>query len=404
MEIVIFIESNTSGTGELFIKKVIEYGYTPVFLTSMPSLYSFIANTNIIKVKQLDTLQFSEIITCCNDFIKNGCDIKGIISTSEYYLQITAQVAEYYGLPGANWRAIEKCRNKFVQNQILEQENLYVPKTFLIEKMEELFECVKNMRFPLIVKPIQGSGSVGVKLCRDKNELQQHTNFLLQHTKNERGISVDNRVLVEEYIQGKEYSAEIFDGKFIGITQKHLGKVPFFVETGHDFPVTLEPNLQKTIEESILKAISALGLKWGACHVEFRIKDNKIYFIEINPRLAGGYIPEIVRKALGIDLIEAQLNSAINLKVDLKAKKNKKVGIRFIIPKEQGYLILKNEKDYIGSGILEIKFYKREGGLYEIRGDFRDRVGHIIFDENIVSEEKVKKICDEILLIQKSQS
>lgn len=399
MRAVIFIESNTSGTGEIFIKKVIQYGLKPILLTSDSNLYSFLKNWKQVEVITINTLDENKIINICERVIAQGNSIEGVTSTSEYYVQMASRIAFYFKLPGADYTAIKNCRDKFMQYKILKEKGFDVPRTKVIEEQGQISNILLDMEFPVVIKPIEGSGSVGVRLCRNYDECYNSITQILLKKKNERGIEVDNRVLIEEFILGEEYSGEVFDGKLIGVTKKHLGELPFFVETGHDFPALLEDQMYKKIEKTICEAVMALNLSWGSCHVEFKILDDKIFLIEVNPRLAGGFIPEIVKLSIGIDLIDNQLRRTLRLPINLNATKNNNIGIRFIIPEKEGY-IDSFENRIKQPGILEVKEYKVAGTFYRKNGDFRDRVGHMIFDMNIIPSLEVERIIKMISVLK----
>ena len=400
MNSVVVIESNTSGTGRIFLKRIIDYGYEPVFLTKNPQLYNFLKDFEYINIFEVDTENIKKILEICEFIQNNGDDICGVFSSSEYYIQITAEVADSLNLPGADSNAIKNCRNKYIQNQILSLAGLHIPKTYLIKDATEIEKNLIGLNFPMIAKPIEGSGSVGVKICKSMFELKKHCCELLSKKSNERGMSIDNKVLIEEYIEGEEFSAEVFNGKLIGITKKYLGELPFFVEIGHDYPAELKKDIKDRIESDICRAVEALGLRWGACHVEFRLKSQYVYFIEINPRLAGDLIPELVKYAQGIDLVDNQLRMALGLQSDLKRTRSKRAGIRFFEPEKSGeiksFLVdsYKNE-----SGIIEIKQYKKKGDYIKKTGDFRERAGHIIFDINKLEIDRLDQILTQSLFI-----
>lgn len=399
MKAVIFIESNTSGTGEIFIKKVIQYGMKPILLTSDPNLYSFLKSRIQVDVVRINTLDRNLIINFCERFIAQGNSIEGVTSTSEYYVQMASEIAYYLKLSGADYTAIRNCRNKYIQYKILKEKGFDIPQTNVIENQGQITNILLDMQFPVVIKPIEGSGSVGVRLCRNYDECYNLITQMLLRNKNERGIEVDNRALIEEFIFGDEYSGEMFDGKLIGITKKHVGELPFFVETGHDFPALLEDKIYKKIEKTIYEAVMALNLTWGSCHVEFKIIDDNIFFIEVNPRLAGGFIPEIVKISTGIDLIGSQLKKVLGLPINLNKTKNNNIGIRFLIPEKEGYIdSFKNRiKQH---GILEVKEYKTAGTFYRKNGDFRDRIGHVIFDMNIISSLEIERIIKMIPILK----
>ena len=78
MNNIIFIESNTSGTGELFIKKSIDYGYKPIFVSANPELYNFLEKYSEVRIEKIDTGNKEKIIEFCNSLIKSGDIISAI--------------------------------------------------------------------------------------------------------------------------------------------------------------------------------------------------------------------------------------------------------------------------------------------------------------------------------------
>lgn len=399
MNNIIFIESNTSGTGELFIKKSIDYGYKPIFVSANPELYNFLEKYSEVRIEKIDTGNKEKIIEFCNSLIKSGDIISAITSTSEYYIETVADIAQYFNLPGANPNAVKICRDKYLQYKTLREAGINVPDTIVVNKKEEITDILSTVNFPIVIKPVEGSGSVGVQLCDDYSTAFNAIDKLLSIKTNERGIEVDNRVLIQSFIFGKEYSAEVFDGKIIGITKKYLSNLPYFIETGHDFPANLNDNILLYIEREINKVIKSLNMVWGACHIEFKMFDNQLYLIEVNPRLAGGFIPQIVKYATEIDLIECQLKKASNLSININNKDKGRYGIRFIIPEGNGY-INGFENNIVDDGILEVKRYKAINSEYKRYGDFRDRVGHIIFDMSKISSEKVLEYIKNINILE----
>src|SRR5262249_54068333 len=143
------------------------------------------------------------------------------------------------------------------------------------------------------------------RLCRSAAEVKAHAARLLAHATNERGQATPAEVLIEEFVRGPEYSVEVFNGQAVGVTRKHLSPAPYFVEIGHDFPAALPAAARASLAEIATAAVHAIGLTWGPAHVELRLAAAGPVVIEINPRLAGGFIPELVRLSTGLDLIEA---------------------------------------------------------------------------------------------------
>jgi biotin carboxylase len=230
------------------------------------------------------------------------------------------------------------------------------------------------------VKPTEGSGSVGVKLCCNPEEAAAQMRLLLEKKYNERGLPLPQEVLIEHYLDGPEYSVEVFGLQAVGVTRKHLSVEPYFVEVGHDFPATLTSQARCAIQEAATRALSAVGLSWGPAHVELRLTSAGPVVVEINPRLAGGFIPELVRLSTGIDLIEATVSAAISQVSDVHATSSKHASIRFLMPRATGVLgeIRGFEEAASLEGVADLALYRKAGDPLTAHGDFRDRLGHVI--------------------------
>ena len=370
---IAFIESNTTGTGRKFLLAAKDHGLTPIFITSNPGKYSFLAE-ELIQPIVLNTNSNQDVY----QYLKNISNLQAIFSTSEYYIGSASSLARDLGLLYNSPEAINLCRNKYLLAGKLRQYNINCPKTIKIDSAEQINSIENNFCFPVVVKPVKGSGSVGVKLCFNKQEVFAHAKLLFNDD------NLESRcVVIQEYIAGEEYSVETLSFNqqinIIGITKKYLGEPPFFLEVGHDFPAQLSKDLTKKIEELVSNSCHKLGLLCGPAHTEIKIKNDIPYIIEINPRLAGGMIPEIINQATGIDLITQTINLLIGEKVNLTKKNQQFSAIRFIVPKNNGTIkSIKLNHDKHKYQLVDFKINKHINDVVVLRGDFRDRLGHII--------------------------
>ena len=375
---LVFVESNTTGTGRLFAIEARRRSYRPVLLSADPSRYFYVEQEGI-DVIRVDTENMSELLAVCEQFRDNG-RIIGIYSSSEYYIPIVAELAQYLGLQGPNPESVRITRNKYSQRMRLKRAGVPTPHFSAASSIRQAIEAACCLGFPVIVKPVAGSGSVGVQLCRDLIDVEQHASFLLKQSCNERGQPIPCFILVEEFADGPQYSIETFNQKVIGITKKYLGPLPHFVMIGHDHPATLPSGTQVVLERIALKGLTALSLTWGPAHIEVRLTGNRPQIIEINPRLAGGFIPELVRLATGIDLVAETISLICGEKSNPTRSLSRYACIRFIVPTNDGIFMEMNglaEARRI-SEVEEVCTYL-EPGKYVIRqGDFRDRIGHVI--------------------------
>lgn len=381
MRKIVFIESNTTGTGEIFIKKALSKNLDVVFLTNNPGKYPFLPSLNINPII-VNTCNISDI----NLSLKKIKNIKGIFSTSEYFIHIASQVAESLNLFSAPSQGVQTCRNKYAMHESLLKAGIAVPWTHTLSNVTEALEYSKSISFPTVMKPISGSGSVGVRLCRDIETFLDHANYLL----NEKS---QKNLIFQEYIDGDEYSVECIcrEGYYdiLGITKKYLGSEPFFVEIGHDFPASLSVHLKKTIIRACKKSLDAVGLTSGLAHIELRIKNNIPFIIEINPRLAGGMIPQLISNSLQLDLFDTILELYLGSPIRIPPPKEKIFSvIRFLIPTVGGTL-----KDIYIQPLPQdvekfsmIGLFKKIGDLITIQGDFNDRLGYVLVSSHSLDD------------------
>lgn len=375
---LLLIESNTSGTGRLFCRAARKSGLKPVLVAKDASRYPYVAQDRI-EVLAADTTDHSALAAVVRDFAASH-SIAGVYSSSDYFIEAASRLALRLGFAGPDPEAVAICRNKGRQREAFKRAGLPVPKFRLHTSCPANGGAVAGIAFPVVVKPTEASGSVGVKLCHSPEEAAAQMRVLLDKKYNERGLPLPQEVLLEEYLDGSEYSVEMFGLQPVGITRKYLSGEPYFIEVGHDFPATISPQDGWDIQEAATQALSAVGLTWGPAHVEIRLTSAGPIVVEINPRLAGGFIPELVRLSSGIDLIESTIAAVIGEAPDLHSTSSKYASIRFLMPHGTGILGRVQGMEAAASleGIADIALYRNAGDQMTSYGDFRDRLGHVI--------------------------
>jgi S-sulfo-L-cysteine synthase (3-phospho-L-serine-dependent) len=363
----------------MFVRSAVRQGFRPILLAGDPRRYDY-AGQEGGEVINVDTQNKSAILDVCHRIGSGNSVLSGVTSSSEYFIETAATIACELGLPGPLPHAVSRCRDKSLQKDCLKRSSVRVPEFRSTSSTEEAAAAAVHIGFPVVLKPVCGSGSIGVRLCMDECEVVSQAEYLLAQRTNERGIPIPCRILIEEYVIGKEYSVEVFGGRVIGITRKHLGYLPNFVEIGHDYPGEASKKEEAMMSTEVSSALQALGLCWGPAHCEVRISRGRAVIIEINPRLAGGYIPELVRLAHGIDIVEETIKSVVGLASNPEKVLDEHASIRFIIPEIGGRLIA--VEGLYGAevlpGVAEARIYKQLGEIVHRNGDFRDRIGHVI--------------------------
>lgn len=255
--------------------------------------------------------------------IVGGQDFEGTCAVVEKYgvdaivtastdkpLVMMARVAERYGFPFYSVETAQWSTDKYQMKQRFLGGGVPCARGRLIAKAEE----ADDLYYPLIVKPRDNSGSRGVKLCRNREELQDAMQEALQY-------SHLDTVLVEEYIEGQEYSIEglHYEGKseVIQFTEKTTTEFPYNVELAHKQPANLTENQKNDIRGLVSKIASCMHFENCPSHTELKINERGIFIIETSPRLGGDYITStLVPLSTGINMEDQLLNIALGEKVD----------------------------------------------------------------------------------------
>lgn len=374
MTMLAFLESNTTGTGRLFLRAAQAERCTPVLIARDPNRYPF-AREEGVRVIDADTADETAIAT-----LLTKLGLAGLTSTSDYFIASAARIAARLGLPGPAPDAIERCRDKARQHARLRACGVSVPNAIAAKHVAGALAAAVAIGLPAVIKPAGGSGSVGVRLCRTIAEVETHAAHLLAQTVNERGMPVSPTVLVQAFVEAREFSVETLGGEVIGITAKHVSAPPTFVELGHDFPASLAPAEARALADTARAAVAALDLCWGAAHTELRLGPAAPCVIEVNARLAGGFIPELIRRATGLDPIRELVRITLGRPARLTPPLRGHASIRFLVPPRSGRLAAIEGAHAAAAveGICDVGLYRAPGSPIALAGDFHDRIGHVI--------------------------
>lgn len=257
--------------------------------------------------------------------------ICGICSiTSDFAAPVASYVARNMGLPGNSERTDIASRNKYEMRKVFERAGIYTPKYMSTDGhiQKQRFE---GFTFPLIVKPTDAWSSKGITKVEDFENLQSAVEIA-------RSFSSEKKAIVEEFLDGPEYSAEciVYNEEVfvLAFTQKETTGSPNFIEIGHTQPADLTEKDKEYATERVVQAVKALGISNSAAHAEFRIlKSGEIGFMEIGSRMGGDNIGTYLTPiSTGMDYIRMVIDVACGRKPDFSIKnKPEKVSTRFII-------------------------------------------------------------------------
>ncbi|MER9364224.1 acetyl-CoA carboxylase biotin carboxylase subunit family protein [Mesorhizobium sp. M0500] len=362
-------------TGLLFIQAAQRLGLHPITLSTDPARYDYLAAERIETI-HIDTDNLDALIHECSR-LRATYDIAGITAAEEEVYATVGKLCRYFNLPGPNPASIERCCDKYVQRQLLAEAGVPVPAYRLAATATDVESSAAEIGLPVILKPAVGTGSSGVRLCRNVDDVAEHTTFLLGGKHIWRSSP---RILVEEFAQGPFYGADIMGTEVIAIAAADFGPLPHFVFRECIHPAPLTEDEHKRIADISLSCLRALGLGWGPTIIQFRWTKLGPVVIEVNPRLPGGTDPQLVQLAYGVDLITEHIKVVSGGEWDLRKRHSHAAAVRYLIPDRDGTL------DWIDgasraaaiSGVSEVKFYVDPKTPIVRKGDHRDRIGHVI--------------------------
>lgn len=240
--------------------------------------------------------------------------LSGVVAYSEPAVPLAHRLAQTLGLPHNPRLRPESVRDKTVMRALLRDGGLVQPRTILTTDGPISASDLQDVRFPVVVKPVDGVGSFGVTLSRTPAEAVAAVAAVL-HGDPFAGIgwSVGNTATIEEFVEGPSFSCDtiIVDGgvAWFGVTAHYRAPEPFFDDIGQVFPARTRASASD-LRQLVNDTVSALGIDNGVCNVEFRETEEGPVVIEVANRVAAGGIPQIIELVTGVSLEGSALSIA----------------------------------------------------------------------------------------------
>jgi biotin carboxylase len=244
-------------------------------------------------------------------FYRETQGLDGVFTAGTDFSVAVACIAEALGLPGIPVEAARNATDKSRMRELFARSGVPGPR-FLSCAAGELDRLsLFPGTFPAVVKPVDNMGARGVQMVRGPGEIKSACEKALK-------FSRSGRVIVEEFIQGPEFSVDaiVYKGRIhaCGIADRHIFFPPFFVELGHTFPSKAPQNVLADIEDVFRRGIEALGIDNGAAKGDIFHDGNGAVAGEIAARLSGGYMSGwTCPYAFGVDITGAAMNIAMGL-------------------------------------------------------------------------------------------
>ena len=274
----------------------------------------------------ISIVEKEEILSKCVEI-----GVYGVCTIASDLAVITVNyVADKMGLIGNSLDCTLKSTNKHEMRNCFEMNGDPSPKSIRVSSVDDLNGI--ELSYPVIVKPLDRSGSRGITKLESADGLEEAIKVA-----KEQGF--EDATLVEEYVEGQEYSVEYisFKGKhrFLALTYKYTSGAPHFIETGHLEPAPIDEDKLSEIKRVTEHALDSLGIKYGASHTEIKInKDGIIKIIEIGGRMGGDFIGStLVKLSTGVDFVEQVIRVSLGEEPNIIIEQGDYAGVRFIFDK-----------------------------------------------------------------------
>ena len=240
--------------------------------------------------------------------------VDGVVAyASDPAAPTAAYVCEKLGLPTSPFKSVEILSKKHLFRKYLADHGFNVPKANSYTCFEDAEQDLKNFHLPVMVKPVDSSGSKGVNKLTDPTQLKVFFEDALSYSR-------DKVVLIEDFIvkNGPQISGDAFsvDGKLVfhclGNEFYSTKVYKDFAPLGECWPTVMPQKVIDTLAQDLQRLISSLGMKSNAYNVEAIYGvDGKVYILELGARSGGSLIPQVISLATGVDLVPYVIKAAL---------------------------------------------------------------------------------------------
>ncbi|MEU9591801.1 acetyl-CoA carboxylase biotin carboxylase subunit family protein [Streptomyces sp. NPDC048219] len=261
----------------------------------------------------------------------------GVLTYDEALVELTAELGRALGVPHTDPEAVRRCKDKSALRACLAEAGIGPVRFAVAHDAETARAAAAGIGYPVVLKPRALGGSIGVVRVDDEQQLVDAFDVAAGASSSDGTTSRLAGVLIEEYLEGPEFSADCatWQGETVPVVmaEKAIGFAPYFEELGHIVPPAPHPGLDEALA-LVIDAHKAAGLDNLVTHTEFRLTDRGPRIIEINVRLGGGLIPHLGALAQGTDLAGASADIAVGREPRLSGDRTGVASIAMFYPRQ----------------------------------------------------------------------
>ena len=355
--------------------------------------------------------------------------IDGVIHPcSEMAMSVMGRINDELRLCGISKEMAIRATNKHLMREAFERYGAPSPKSILTKDEEDAWQIFcEQFSTNAILKPSRNSGSRGIA----KVEKGITKDAFIELYRRALEESRDHEVLIEQFIEGPEFSVEVIvwngEPHVLAVTDKKTTEAPYFVELGHNQPSLFPVDIQQKLKDGAIAGIKALGLSNCAAHCELKVaiereqsklacglpsvsnlaeskvQDGEVYLMEIGARMGGDFIStELTHLSTGIDMVAATISVVLGMEPNLQPTEEKHgVCIRYFTPKPGRLIAIEGEYALKDAHVYDAEIYHQVGDIIPEVKSSLDRSGHVIVTAPTVNEAiaKAESLIEEVKLI-----
>lgn len=291
------------------IKKAKQLGYEVHVLDANPQAEGF---------KYADAYAVINIVDeeACLAYARSE-NVDGVLTAAtDYSVLAMSRIASELHLPGINYQSAKLIKNKAeVRRCLFDAQADDTGYSYEISSSQEALSVLLEVKFPVMVKPCDGSGSRGASRVDNPDDFVAACEYAMQG-------SITHRAVAEPFVVGREYGVESFVNQgeiyILAVMQKDMTMPPYYAELGHAIPSGLSVEMEAKIKEYVRRALIALGVNHGSINMDLLIdSDGGVHIVDIGARMGGNLIgSHIIPMGTGIDYMDNMIKAAMSDEVD----------------------------------------------------------------------------------------
>ena len=337
---IVYITPNFTANAVRFIEALLSFhNVRPVLISQEP--YSLLPSWQYSRISIArhipDLFDSDQLLKILREIEVETGPFHRILGATEQ-LQVTiAEMRAALGVKGMNVETAEKFRNKSSMKLLFEESDIPCAKHAVVNNLREAQEFTKKSAYPFVLKPLAGAGS---QITYRINQAPELAPVFQKHP--------DEKFILEEFIQGREYSLDTFslNGKIMLQTINEYLPAPLEVMRNPwiQWRVILRKEMTGShfddIRQQGAKALQVLGMSTGMTHTEwFRKEDGKLAISEIAARPPGAQFMTLISRACDFDAIKSWMRLMIFETFDVPEIKYS-AGAAYLRGQGQGRVVL----------------------------------------------------------------